>query len=49
MLVAIGWVMVTSWMPRTSPTFQSCLGLSGLALWQVTQAWPMMIGVTSRT
>ena len=41
MLVAIGWLMVTSWMPRTSPTFQSRLGLSGWVLWQVTQASPI--------
>ena len=27
-----------SWMPRTSPTFQSFFGLSGCVLWQVTQA-----------
>jgi hypothetical protein len=25
---------VTSWMPLTSPTFQSCFGLSGCVLWQ---------------
>ncbi len=47
MLAAIGWLMVISWMPRTSPTFQSRLGLSGCELWQLTQAWPMITGVIS--
>ena len=41
--------MVTSWMPRTSPTFQSCFGLSGCELWQLTQACPMTTGAIRRT
>ena len=49
MLVASAWVTVTSWIPRTSPTFQSCLGLSGLVSWQLKQAELMMIGEISRT
>ena len=36
-------------MPRTSPTFQSRLGLSGWLLWQLTQAGPIVTGATSRT
>ena len=36
-------------MPRTSPTFQSCLGLSRCELWQFTQPAAMMIGVINRT
>ena len=28
--------------PRTSPTSQSCLILSGWLLWQLTQAWAMI-------
>src|SRR5262249_29582165 len=34
----IGWLMMNSSMPRTSPTCQSRLGLSGCVLWQRTQA-----------
>src|SRR5215813_10167119 len=41
--------MLNSSMPRTSPTCQSRLGLSGWLLWQLTQAAPMMIGVAKRT
>src|SRR3954465_921443 len=36
-------------MPRTSPTFQSRLGLSGCVLWQLTQTGPMLTGVAIRT
>ena len=39
----------TSWMPRTSPTFQSRFGLSGCVLWQATQAAPITTGATRRT
>ena len=46
---AIGWLTLISSMPRTSPTFQSCLGLSTCELWQFTQPAAMMIGVISRT
>jgi hypothetical protein len=46
---AIGWLIDTSWMPRTSPTFQSCFGLSGCTLWQLTQAGPITTGTISRT
>ena len=49
MLVTIAWLMVISWMPRTSPTFQSRFGLSGWALWQATQAAPMITGAIRRT
>ena len=35
-------------MPRTSPTFQSFFGLSGCALWQATQAAPMITGPAMR-
>src|SRR4051812_3923917 len=49
MWAAIGWLMVNSSMPRTSPTFQSRFGLSGCVLWQFTHGAAMMIGVTSRT
>src|SRR6516162_10142037 len=49
MCAAIGWLMTNSSMPRTSPTCQSRLGLSGCVLWQLTQAAPMMIGVAKRT
>ncbi len=41
--------MLTSWRPRTSPTFQSFLTLSTWLLWQLTQAAPMMTGAISRT
>src|SRR5262249_30839016 len=41
--------MLNSSMPRTAPTCQSRLGLSGGLLWQLTQAAPMMIGVAKRT
>ena len=36
-------------MPRTSPTFQSRLGLSGWVLWQPTQTSPISTGVAIRT
>jgi len=49
MLAAIGWATLISWMPRTSPTFQSLLGLSGWVLWQATHVVPIMIGVMCRT
>src|SRR3954469_13675381 len=49
MFAAIGWATITSWIPRTSPTFQSRFGLSGWELWQVTQTWPIFTGATART
>ncbi len=41
--------MAISWMPRTSPTFQSRFGLSGCVLWQSTQAAPITTGAIRRT
>src|SRR6266516_2296728 len=49
MLAAIGWATLICWMPRTSPTFQSLLGLSGWGLWRATHGVPIMIGVMCRT
>ncbi len=43
------WETATSWMPRTSPTFQSSFGLSGWRLWQPTQTSPIFTGVAMRT
>ena len=41
--------MLTSWKPRTSPTFQSVLVLSACVLWQATQGPPMITGAIRRT
>ena len=48
MLAAIDCRIVISCSPRTSPTFQSRLGLSGCELWQATHASPISTGVTMR-
>ena len=43
------WETEISWMPRTSPTFQSVFGLSGWLLWQATHTSPIRTGVAIRT